>query len=280
MWSSTPEPNYWHLIFLWIWSMSVVFSLEEWLCTTEGRGSSLSVQFIKVSLLYKTVPVSYVITELCPLLLRWAWTFGNSSGSTWTDKETHWFFSVQRPSLSRAAKELTRFQSEWNISLLHPVFTISTKEWGIGSGFYSIRCHCKRRVGLTVVKSNSRFQWHFQGKHQADTVNPNTAGGAHTSCRWESNSWWVPGACQETAHRLLSAFPCLIATIQPDSLRLWRRVMRNVDAHGRRSRVLIFSGVSARGPHGLWVREHTALFTKVAPETPLHHLACAPCASL
>lgn len=47
---------------------------------------------IKVYLLYKTV--SYVITELCPLLLRWAWTFGNSSGGTWTDKETHWFFSL------------------------------------------------------------------------------------------------------------------------------------------------------------------------------------------
>lgn len=155
-----------------------------------------------------------------------------------------------------------------------------TEEWGIGSGFYSICCHCKRRVGLTVVKSNSRFQWHFQGKHEADSVDPNTAGGAHTSCRWESNSWWVPGACQETAHRLPSAFPCLIATIQPDSLRLLRRVMRNVDAHGRRSWVLIFSGVSARGPHGLWVREHAALFTEVAPETPLHHLACAPCASL
>ena len=110
------------------------------------------------------------------------------------------------------------------------------------SGFYNIRCHCKRRAGLTLVKSNSRFQWHFQGKHEADTVNPNTAGRAHTSCRWESNSWWVPGACQETAHGLLSAFPCLIATIQSDSLRLRRRVMRNVDAQGGRSWVLIFLG--------------------------------------
>ena len=110
------------------------------------------------------------------------------------------------------------------------------------SGFYNIRCHCKRRAGLTLVKSNSRFQWHFQGKHEADTVNPNTAGRAHTSCRWESNSWWVPGACQETAHGLVSAFPCLIATIQSDSLRLRRRVMRNVDAQGGRSWVLIFLG--------------------------------------
>ena len=119
-----------------------VWSIFAWRMTLYHRGwwQQFIALLIKVSLLYKTVSVrgerwqrthvntwlsiSYAISELCSLLLQvsldiWKQHFkkqGNGLASLCRDHHS----AEQR-------EEHTRFQLEWNSSLLHPVFTISTK---------------------------------------------------------------------------------------------------------------------------------------------------------